>query len=110
MIGLAHLGGPIACFGLALLLVAKTRRDRIAGLGFATFGACVLGAALAPHRPIEIAGGIFGVLGVGLALALLFRRLPWLLPLCALACVPARVGVHVGEASSKLRANPGSSS
>ena len=37
MIGLAHLGGPIACLGLALLLVATTRRDRIAGLGFAAF-------------------------------------------------------------------------
>ena len=47
MIGLAHLGGPIACLGLALLLVAKTRRERIAGLAFAAFGACVLGAALA---------------------------------------------------------------
>src|SRR5206468_2106440 len=42
LIGLAHLGGPIACLALALLLVAKTRRERIAGLAFAAFGACVL--------------------------------------------------------------------
>ena len=102
MIGLAHLGGPIACLGLALLLVAKTRRERIAGLGFGAFGACVLGAAIAPHRPIELLGGVFAALGVGLGLALAFRRLPWLFPILALACVPARVGVHVGHASSKL--------
>jgi O-antigen ligase len=102
VIGLAHLGGPIACLGLALLLVAKTRRERIAGLGFAAFGACVLGAAIAPHRPVELLGGVFAVLGIGLGLALAFRRLPWLFPMLALACVPARVGVHVGQGSSKL--------
>ncbi len=102
MIGLAHLGGPIACLGLALLLVAKTRRERIAGLGFAAFGACVLGAAIAPHRPVELLGGVFAALGIGLGLALVFRRLPWLFPILALACVPARIGVHVGHGSSKL--------
>ncbi len=102
MIGLAHLGGPIACLGLALLLVAKTRRERIAGLGFAAFGACVLGAAIAPHRPVELLGGVFAALGIGLGLALAFRRLPWLFPILALACVPARIGVHVGHGSSKL--------
>ena len=52
MIGLAHLGGPIACLGLALLLVAKTQRERLAGLGFGAFGTCVLCAAVAPHRPL----------------------------------------------------------
>ena len=102
MIGLAHLGGPIACLGLALLLIAKTRRERIAGLGFAAFGACVLGAAIAPQRPLELIGGVFAALGIGLGLALAFRRVPWLFPLLALACVPARIGVHVGHASSKL--------
>ena len=102
MIGLAHLGGPIACLGLALLLVAKTQRERIAGLGFAAFGACVLGAAVAPHRPVELLGGAFAALGIGLGLALAFRRLPWLFPVLALACVPARIGVHVGHSSTKL--------
>jgi O-antigen ligase len=102
VIGLAHLGGPIACLGLALLLVAKTQRERIAGLGFAAFGACVLGAAVAPHRPVELLGGAFAALGIGLGLALAFRRLPWLFPVLALACVPARVGVHIGHSSTKL--------
>jgi O-antigen ligase len=102
VIGLAHLGGPIACLGLALLLVAKTQRDRIAGLGFGAFGTCVLGAAVAPDRPVELLGGALAALAVGLALALAFRRVPWLLPLAALACVPVRIGVHVGHASTKL--------
>ena len=102
MIGLAQLGGPIACLGLALLLVARTRRDRIAGLAFAAFGTGVLGVAVTPRRPLEILGGTFAALAIGLALAVLFRHLPWLLPVLALACVPARVGVHVGGSSSKL--------
>ena len=102
MTGLAHLGGPIACLGLALLLVATTRRERMAGLAFAAFGAGVLGAALAPHRPVELLGGVFAALGIGIGLALAFRRLPWLFPALALACVPVRIGVHVGHSSSKL--------
>jgi O-Antigen ligase len=102
MIGFAHLGGPIACLGLALLLVAKTQRERIAGLGFSVFGACVLGAAVAPNRPVELLGGALGALGIGLGLAMAFRRLPWLFPVLALACVPVRIGVHVGHASTKL--------
>jgi O-antigen ligase len=62
----------------------------------------VLGAAVAPHRPLELVGAVCAVLALGLALALLYRRLPWALPVLALACVPARIGVHVGGSSSKL--------
>jgi hypothetical protein len=102
VIDLARIGGPVACLGLALLFVATTRRDRLAGLGFAAFGACLLGAAIAPHRPLEIVGGTLILLAVAALLAALFLRVPWLFPLLALACVPIRVGVHVGGASSKL--------
>ncbi len=102
MIDLARIGGPVACLGLALLLVATTRRDRFAGLAFGAFGSCLLGAAIAPHRPLAIGGGIVVALAVAAALAALFRRVPWLFPLFALACVPARIGVHVGHSSSKL--------
>jgi O-antigen ligase len=103
VIGLAHLGGPIACFALALLLLARTRRERIAALGFVGFGVCVLAAALAPQHDVPaLVGGFFGALAVGLGLAVLFRRWPWLVALAALACVPVRIGVHVGGGSSKL--------
>jgi putative inorganic carbon (HCO3(-)) transporter len=105
VIGLAHLGGPIACFALALLLVANTRRERLAALGFAAFGTCVLFASISPQTHVlELVGGFCGLLAVGLGLAMLFRRWPWLLPLAALACVPIRFGVHIGGASTKLLA------
>jgi O-antigen ligase len=102
MNGLAQIGGPVACLGLALLLVLRERRDRIAALAFAALGTCLLGVAVAPDRPLIVAGGVFAALGLGVGLAGLFRGVPWLYPLLALACVPARVSVHVGGASSKL--------
>ena len=92
MIGLARLAGPVACLGLALLLVARTRRDRLAGLGFAALGACMLAAALAPRHWGEAVVGGIAALAAGAVLAAAFRRHPWLLPLLALACIPARVG------------------
>src|SRR5204862_238344 len=49
-----------------------------------------------------IAVGVVVVLAVACALAAAFRRLPWLLPVLALACVPARVNVHVASSGSKL--------
>jgi O-antigen ligase len=92
VIGLARLAGPVACLGLALLLLARTRRDRLAGLGFAALGACMLAAALAPRDIAEAVGGGLGAIAVAALLAAAFRREPWLLPLLALACIPARVG------------------
>jgi O-antigen ligase len=100
--GLAQLGGPVACIGLAVLLVGRNRADRIAGLGFAALGTVLVGIAVAPDRPILVLGGAFAALGLGVGLAGLFRVLPWLYPLAALVCVPLRIGVHVGGASSKL--------
>ena len=92
MIGLARLAGPVACLGLALLLLARTRRDRLAGLGFAALGACMLAAALAPHDYGEAVGGTFAGLALAAGLAAAFRRQPWLLPVLALACIPIRIG------------------
>ena len=44
MIALAEIAGPIACIGLAVLLLARTRRNRIAGLCYAGVGAVLLAA------------------------------------------------------------------
>jgi putative inorganic carbon (HCO3(-)) transporter len=92
VIGLARLAGPVACLGLALLLLARTRRDRLAGLGFAALGVCMLAASFAPHDYTQAVGGSFAALAIAVALAAAFRREPWLLPLLALACIPIRVG------------------
>lgn len=92
MTDLARIGGPVACIGLAVLLVATSRRDRIAGLGFGVFGAIVLGASMAPHSPWHDVAEVVAAVVVGGALAVAFHRLPWLLPVAALAVVPIRVG------------------
>ncbi|HEY4412542.1 MAG TPA: O-antigen ligase family protein [Gaiellaceae bacterium] len=92
MIGLARLAGPVACLGLTLLLLARTRRDRLAGLGFAALGACMLAASFAPHDYTEAVGGTFAALAIAALLAAAFQREPWLLPLLALACIPIRIG------------------
>ena len=99
---LAQIGSPAACVGLAVLLVGSSRSQRIAGLALAALGTVLLGLALVPHKPLIVAGGVCAALGLGVGLAGAFRAWPWLFPLFALACVPARVGVHIGGSSSKL--------
>jgi O-antigen ligase len=101
--GLAQLGGPLAAVALAVLLLVRTRKERLASLGFACFGTAVLAASLAPHHHLLVLfGGLVLATAVALALAALFRSFPWLLPLLALACVPIRIGVHLGDSSTKL--------
>jgi len=103
MTGLAQLGGPIAGVALALVLLARTRKERLAGLGFAAFGAAVLAASVAPHHHLLVLfGGLLLAVALALGLAAVFRSYPWLFPLLALACVPIRIGVHLGGSSSKL--------
>jgi len=92
VIGLAELGGPIACIGLAVLLLARTRVNRIAGLGYAGVGSALLAASLAPANAAELGAAIGGVIVFGPLLAWLFRREPWLVAFLTLAFIPARVG------------------
>ena len=92
MIGLAEIAAPIACIGLAVLLVARTRRNRIAGLGYAGVGTVLLVASLKPASAAELGGGVVGALVLGPLLAWLFRREPWLVAYATLAFVPFRVG------------------
>jgi O-antigen ligase len=92
VIGLAELGGPIACIGLAVLLLARNRVNRIAGLGYAGVGSALLAASLAPASAAELGAAIGGAIVFGPLLAWLFRREPWLAAFLTLAFVPARVG------------------
>ena len=100
---LARAGGPIGCAGLALLLLATRRDLRLAGLGLLTLGALFLLAYLAPtgHRPLLAAAGVLGLVAAAGG-AWLFLRWPWLVPLAALACVPARIPVKLGTESANL--------
>lgn len=91
MIGLARIAAPIACLGLAVLLVSRTRRNRIAGLGYAGVGTALLIASLKPADAAELGGALAGALLLGPALAWLFRREPWLVAYGTLAFIPLRV-------------------
>jgi putative inorganic carbon (HCO3(-)) transporter len=91
MIGLAQIAGPIACLGLAVLLVARTRRNRIAGLGYAGVGTVLLIASLGSSSAPELAAVFVGAAVIGPLLAWLFRREPWLVAYATLAFIPFRV-------------------
>jgi len=91
VIGLAEIAGPIACIGLAVLLVARTRRNRIAGLGYAAVGTILLVASFSPASVWELVAAIAGAIVLGPLLAWVFRREPWLVAYGALAFVPLRV-------------------
>jgi putative inorganic carbon (HCO3(-)) transporter len=91
MTGLAEIAGPIACLGLAVLLVARTRRNRIAGLGYAGVGTILLVASFSAASVTDLVAAIAGALVLGPLLAWLFRREPWLVAYATLAFVPFRV-------------------
>jgi len=92
VIGLAEIAGPIACIGLAVLLLARTRRNRIAGLGYAGVGTILLVASLKPASAAELGAALAGAIVLAPLLASLFRREPWLVAFATLAFVPFRVG------------------
>jgi O-antigen ligase len=92
MIGLAEIAAPLACIGLAVVLLARTRRNRIAGLCYAGVGTILLAASLASGNAAEVAAAFGGAAVLGPLLAWLFRREPWLVAYATLAFVPFRVG------------------
>jgi putative inorganic carbon (hco3(-)) transporter len=100
---LARAGGVLAAGGLAVLLVASGRLQRLAGLAAWALGAILLAVYLAPkgHRPLLVAAAVVG-LALAAGGAALFRRWPWLLPFVTLACIPARIHVTVGSTEANL--------
>jgi putative inorganic carbon (HCO3(-)) transporter len=91
VIDLARIAAPIACAGLAILLMARTRVNRIAGLAYTAVGTALLVASLRPPNAFELALAIVGLPLLGWVLSLAFRREPWLVAYLALATVPIRV-------------------
>jgi O-antigen ligase len=88
---MAEIAAPIACIGLAVLLLARTRRNRIAGLGYAAVGTVLLIASFTPASVPELLAAILGAIVGGPLLAWLFRREPWLVAYGTLAFTPLRV-------------------
>ncbi len=101
--GLAQCAGALAALGLAVLIVAPRRDLRVAGLAVWAIGWIALALYLAPsgHHRLFAAAAVVGlVLAVGGTWIVL--RIPWLLALATLACVPARFPVHVGSTQANL--------
>jgi hypothetical protein len=76
-----------------VLLSARGRGNRIAGLGFTAFGTILLIVSLAPAKPVELAAVCGGAVVLGPLLAFLFRLEPWLVAFGTLAVVPLRIGL-----------------
>jgi putative inorganic carbon (hco3(-)) transporter len=100
----AEVGGVLGAAGLAALVLTGPRWARLGGLAAWAAGIGLLALELAPEgRPALLAAGVAGGLVAGLLLAALFLRLPWLVPMLALACVPIRIPVDVdGEEANLL--------
>jgi O-antigen ligase len=100
---LARIGGPLAVGGLAVLLLARPPRWRLAGLVALAIGAGLLAPILVPAgQGATIAGAGAVGLVLGGVLAVLFVRKPWALAFLALLAVPARIPVTVGDTSASL--------
>jgi hypothetical protein len=99
----ARAGGVVGALGLALLMVAARRDLRVIGLGAWVIGCAILAGYLAPegHHRLLAAAAVLGVVAaVGGAVIVL--RVPWLLAVATLACVPARIPVYVGSTQANL--------
>ena len=93
----------IGAAGLALLLVATRRDLRVGGLAAWAIGCGLLAVYLAPHghHRVLAAAAVFGLIAAGVG-AWIVLRVPWTLALAVLACVPARIPVHVGSTQANL--------
>jgi hypothetical protein len=101
--GVAQAAGAVGAAGLALLIAGDRRQLRLAGLAAWAIGCAGLTVYLAPHghHRLLAAAAVFGVVAAG-AGAWIVLRVPWLLALATLACVPARIPVHVGSTQANL--------
>ena len=102
-VGAAQAAGALGALGLALLIVAPRKDLRIAGLVAWALGCGGLAIYLAPHghHRVLAAAVVFGAIAAGVG-GWIFLRVPWLLAVAALACVPARIPVHVGATEANL--------
>jgi O-Antigen ligase len=100
---LAQAGGVIGGVGFALLLVARERMLRLAGLGVLAVGMALFLPLLLPSDRIAVlaAGGAVGALVVA-GLAVAFRRYRWSLAFVVMAAAAIRIPVSIGSTSANL--------
>jgi O-antigen ligase len=96
MNALAQIGGPLAALGVVGLLLGRQRGARLTGLALLVLGGVLASVAFAPHTAGPLATVIAIVLVLVAVLVVALRRLPALLPILALACVPARLPFTLG--------------
>ena len=96
-------GGLLGALGLAVLLVLTNPRLRLGALAVAAAGGAILAVTLRPegNDALLAAAGVAGAV-LAAALAVVFLRYPWLLPMAALAAAPARIPVRVGGDEASL--------
>jgi hypothetical protein len=101
--GAAQAAGALGALGLALLIAAPRKDARVAGLVAWALGCGGLAIYLAPHghHRVLAAAVVFGTIAAGVG-GWIFLRVPWLLAVATLACVPARIPVHVGATEANL--------
>jgi len=100
MDALAQIGGPLAALGVIGLLLGRGRAVRLAGLLLMTCGGWLAAAAFIPHTGlVSFASVALIVLVVVTALVVVLRRWPALLPVLALACVPARLPFKLSDSN-----------
>jgi putative inorganic carbon (hco3(-)) transporter len=100
MDALAQIGGPLSALGVVGLLLGKHRGARLLGLALLVCGGLLAAAAFAPHTGLVSGLTIAAVVLVVVAvLVAALMRLPQLLPILALACVPARLPFKLGGSS-----------
>jgi putative inorganic carbon (hco3(-)) transporter len=100
---LARVAAIVATIGLGVLFLAPGRWPRLAGLvGWAAGGAGLLAYLEPVTGTTRLVAAAAGLAAVGLALAVLFVRWPWLVALGALALAPARIPVDLGGEEAKL--------
>jgi putative inorganic carbon (HCO3(-)) transporter len=99
----AQVGGVVGALGLASLLLGDRRELRVGGLAAWAVGCGALTVYLAPHGHHRLLAAA-ALVGLMLAVAgtWIVLRVPWLLALATLACVPARIPVHVGSTQANL--------
>lgn len=96
----AQIGGPLAAVGVIGLLLGSSRAVRLAGLALAAGGGILASVAFAPHADLSqlVVVALIVLVAVAALVFALLRR-PALLPVLALACVPARLPFKLSDSN-----------